>query len=252
MKVTLFLSTRQNQCRRTGKKKKIRNLSIKSIEWLVRASEIQHQQWSPGQLMARSVAYHCFFFAVIQAALPEKKKPADFLEGRLHQQSGETHLTVPPPPPCPLCFTAARGITAPKSFFPAAALGYGKKGIEIPEDFWVHSMWKAAFALPSAPLLHVLSSSRLRFPLTSRCWSLLLSLFLLYWLVPSDSDLRLWVWSHADSSFFFSALTVLPCLLGVPLAALVLHLLYQSLFLVDLRRFFPNILIFELPKPLKM
>lgn len=186
------------------KKKKIRNLSIKSIEWLVRASEIQHQQWSPGQLMARSVAYHCFFFLCYSSRPPwKKKRPADFLEGRLHQQSGETHLTVPPPPPCPLCFIAARGITAPKSFFPAAALGYGKKGIEIPEDFWVHSMWKAAFALSSAPLLHVLSSSRLRFPLTSRCWSLLLSLFLLYWLVPSDSDLRLWVWSHADSSFFF-------------------------------------------------
>lgn len=144
-----------------------------------------------------------FFSPLFKPPSLKKKNPADFLEGRLHQQSGETHLTVPPPPPCPLCFTAARGITAPKSFFPAAALGYGKKGIEIPEDFWVHSMWKATFALPSAPLLHVLSSSRLRFPLTSRCWSLLLSLFLLYWLVPSDSDLRLWVWSHADSSFFF-------------------------------------------------
>lgn len=66
----------------------------------------------------------------------------------------------------PLCFTAATGITAPKSFFPAAALSCGKTGNQIPKDFWVHSLWKAALAPSSPPLLHVLSSSRLLPPLT--------------------------------------------------------------------------------------
>lgn len=201
MKVTLFLSTRQNQCGRTEKKK---NQKPVNQEYRMTCTS----EWNPapvvitwavdGSQRCVSLLFLCY------SSRPPWKKACRFPWRQVTSAVRGDTPDSPSSSSLPLCFIAARGITAPKSFFPAAALGYGKKGIEIPEDFSVHSMWKAAFALSSAPLLHVLSSSRLRFPLTSRRWSLLLSLFLLYWLVPSDSDLRLWVWSHADSSFFFS------------------------------------------------
>lgn len=211
IKLGLMLLTLKNQCNYIEKKG---NLSIKSIEWLVQASEIQPRHWS------QWFTAFCFY-SVIQAGLSEKRS-ADFPEGRLHQQSRETHLTVPPPPTplppppsCPFVLLRWQGLLHLNLFFPAAAaLSSGKTGIEIPEDFWVHSMWKSCWLLR---LLLCSTSFHLHgsfFP-----WLLLLPPSAQLILIVLTRFIRLWPGVISVITCWFSPpplRTVLPCLPVAP------------------------------------
>lgn len=198
--------------------------------------------------MARSVAYHCFFSLLFK---PPSLKKISLKAGYISSPERHTWQSLLLLP-APFVLLRRGGLLHLNLCSQQRPSVMGRKVLKFLKTFGFIRCEKPR--LPSRPLpcstsFHLHGSA---FP-----WLLAAGPFCSAYSYCTDLFHQTLTWGYGCDHMlillsFFSAPTVLPCLLGVPLAALVLHLLYKSLFLVDLRRFFPNILIFELPKPLKM
>lgn len=195
-----------------------------------------------------------FFLLFKLPSLEKKKKPSDILEGRLHQQSGETHLTVPPPPPCPFVLLRRGGLLHLNLFSQQRPSVMGRKVLKFLKTFGFIRCEKPR--LPSRPLpcstsFHLHGSA---FP-----WLLAAGPFCSAYSYCTDLFHQTLTWGYGCDhmlillSFFRPHCAPMPprSPLGCSCFTLALSIIIFSRFM-EISRFFPNILIFELPNSLKM